>query len=61
MKTVKGSVSANKTLGITPGKTYSITYKGKDETEVVNDFGEKKCYSNDFFIQNTNKLNYGIK
>ena len=55
MKTVKGSDSADKTLGITPGKTQRVLYKGKDETEVVNDFGEKKCYSNDFFIQNTNK------
>ena len=51
MKTVKGSTSADKTLGITPGKTYSITYKGKDETEVINDFGEKECYSDDFFTK----------
>jgi len=46
---VNGSASAKISFGITPDKKYAVTYKGKDETEVVNDFGHKECYSDDYF------------
>ena len=35
--------------GITEGKEYKITYEGKDEVQVINDFGKKTEYSKNCF------------
>jgi hypothetical protein len=49
-KYVVGSIDMpDKSLGLTPKKKYIITYEGKDEIEVLNDFGVKEAYSMDFF------------
>ena len=35
--------------GITEGKDYQVTYEGKDEVQVINDFGVKAEYSKNCF------------
>ena len=46
---IGGSFENDPIEGITKGKQYSVIYEGKDEVEVINDFGEKECYSKNCF------------